>query len=95
MIIETGEGGMVLQDGTEGNKIQMKFSGKAKPLGARWMEGFDDGYKNALAGRQINEGPYGDHWSSAGLAPNPQEYGNGYAEGNLSGWSELKYGKRE
>lgn len=63
--------------------IKFTFKGKAKPLGLRWMEGFREGYELAFNGKSMTDGKFGDDWGGA-----PEQYGNGFAEGCLSGRSE-------
>lgn len=58
------------------------LKGKADPfIDPDWQLGFNEGYANAVIGRKLHEGPRGIHWGD-GL------YGNGYAEGNLSGYHD-------
>lgn len=60
----------------------MKFTlkGKAKPVGPRWEEGFQDGYDSIVNNKPC---PF-EYWGSES-----GEYGNGYAEGTITGRSEM------
>jgi hypothetical protein len=58
-----------------------KFKGSAQPLGPRWKEGFNKAYDLRLEGKDPFK--YVPDWA----ARNGQ-YGNGFAEGSLSGRSK-------
>lgn len=72
----------------EGMIQKFILSGKAQPLGARWEEGFRDGYEATLKSKNPsvtpNNGPFGDDWNIQG-----DQYGNGYAEGWISGRGKI------
>lgn len=58
------------------------FRGEAQPLGVRWEEGFKDAFEICSIGLPMNSGPFGDDWGGVS-----GEYGNGFAEGSLTGRS--------
>lgn len=64
------------------------LSGKAKPVGPRWKEGFKDAYEATLRSKNPSispsDGPFGKDWCIQ-----DGEYSHGYAEGWISGRSTV------
>lgn len=56
------------------------LKGNATPVGPRWEEGFRDGYDNIVHNKPC---PF-EWWGSES-----GDYGNGYAEGLISGRAEM------
>jgi hypothetical protein len=66
------------------------FKGEARPLGPRWEEGFKDGYELTISGQKMDQGKLGNNWGWGS-----GQYGNGFAEGCLSGLSKLLREKKQ
>jgi len=72
--------------------ISITFKGEANPddCPPSWYVGFREGYVIGYFGAPIESGKYGSNWGSGGGIDG--YYGNGFAEGRLSGYSQSKFG---
>lgn len=62
-------------------------------MSPRFKEGWEEGYVLRVHGYQMHEGKYGGKWNNGGYTENGVSYGNGFAEGFISGRVAIMMGE--